>query len=811
MPHVLILLLFFLSGMTGLIYEVFWLKELGLLFGNAAYAMATTLAAFFAGLAAGGYFWGKRVARSVNALKLYAGLEAGIALCALAYFGILKAYGLIYPQLYDVFGNQRLIFILVKFLLAGVLLFPAAWFMGGTLPVISHFVVQNRDQMGAQVSVLYAVNTLGAVLGVLLAAFYLPAAWGYQNGYALAITTTLTVAACSWFYSFKYKPIIESESNRSMTGSISSYPLWLAFVSGFLMLALQVIWNRMFAQVLQNSVYTFALLLMVFLLCLSGGGFLAGILMALKRDPVKQVFWLLVLGAVWVGISPYSFLAITDGLHYVSNDQGWTAYLGQVFITALVVIGPPVLLLGTILPMLVKINENQQVTTGEVVGKLLSLNTLGSIFGSIAAGFIMLDSLGMWSGIRLLAVVYGLCAWLWLDLNALQPKRLVIMPVLVVIAMVSILDTNRLPLVAVDPVVEKESLLQVWEGSSGTVAVVRQQDELKLKVNNYYTLGGTGSMQWEQLQGYLPLLLHENPQSVYLLGMGTGITAGGSLLLPIQSLTMTELIPEVVLASEKYFGDYTNGLFYDPRVEIIAEDGRNYLRGSRKQFDVIISDLFVPWKAGTGSLYTLEHFNQIKRRLNKKGLFMQWLPSYQLSVAEFNVIAKTMLEVFPQVTVWRGDFGVLKPVIGLLGQMTPGVLSKKSWLFTQPRPDQGDVSLLSLYMGELSALKAQLNGIEINRDDRPLIEMRAPINQLQNKVGVTSWLAGESLVSLMQRLMTQEWMGYLKELDSAEQDQALAGYYLHYAQVLKYQGLLAQMKIEMNRYHQLLGSSINSE
>jgi spermidine synthase len=439
-----------------------------------------------------------------------------------------------------------------------------------------------------------------------------------------------------------------------------------------------------------------------------------------------------------------------------------------------------------------------------MVGKLLAFNTLGAISGSLLAGFVILDTLGLWAGIRLLAMLYVLSAWLWLDYQARTYRKFILAPAILILLMVSLLDTSRLPLLNVDPVVEQESLLEVWEGSSATVAVIRQREELKLKVNNYYTLGGSGSFQWEQLQGYLPLLLHQNPQSVYILGMGTGITAGGSLLYPISSLKVTELIPEVVKASEKYFGDYNNQLFFDPRVEIIVEDGRNYLRGSGDQFDVIISDLFVPWKAGVGSLYTLEHYQTVKNRLNDKGLFMQWLPTYQLTLHEFVITAKTMQEVFPQVTVWRGDFGVLKPIIGLLGQLSVQPLSTQAWLFNQPALVDDSIPLLSLYVGDLANFNDSSSQVQINRDDFPLIEMMAPISQLETKKGRQVWLAGQPLLDLMLLLSASDKGRYLSNLSKTQKLLPQAGYWLHDAQFLKYQGRLSEMDEQLQKYRDLV-------
>jgi spermidine synthase len=201
--HTLILLfLFFASGLTSLIYEVLWLKELGLLFGNTAYATATTLAVFFAGLSVGGYWWGRRASQFRHPLRVYAVLEVGIGLSALLYFALLDLYYLLYGPLFTAVGHQPALFLAVKILLAAGVLFPPAFFMGGTLPVMGQYLIRRLDHLGRTASVLYAVNTIGAAIGAFVAGFYLPMVLGFTNSYLTAIALNLVIAALSYGLSF---------------------------------------------------------------------------------------------------------------------------------------------------------------------------------------------------------------------------------------------------------------------------------------------------------------------------------------------------------------------------------------------------------------------------------------------------------------------------------------------------------------------------------------------------------------------------------------------------------------------------------
>jgi spermidine synthase len=789
-------ILFFLSGLTALVYEILWLKELRLLFGASSYAIATTLTAFFLGLGFGGEYWGKKTSVHANPLLLYGILELGIAFSALGYFLILDLYSVIYSPLFREFGSNRSLFTLIKFIMALCILFPPAFFMGGTLPTISQFAVKRNLNLGPNVSLLYAINTLGAVLGACLAGFFLPRFLGFNQSYWLAISISVLIALLAIFFSTGTKTSFQKTTNVNLKPLPHRFQI-IAFISGFLTLALQVLWNRMFAQVLQNSVYTFALILMVFLFCLALGSFFANRLMHYRQNQELILFFMLFSGAALVLISPFTFVYWTDNLHYLGANKGWPGYLLEIASVALVILGIPLIFLGTVFPLLIKLGENLETTRGILIGRLAAINTLGAITGSLLTGFVILDSIGLWGSIRLMAVLYFLTAWLSLNqIPRHQQSRWVYLPAFGLLLSVSILDTSKIPVVNIDPVVENESLLEYWESSAGTVAVIRKDDQLKIKLDNHYTLGGTGSYLLEQREAVLPISVHINPKSVYHIGLGTGISAGGALTLPISRLIVTEINAAVITASEKYFGEFLNGLFFDPRVQIIEEDGKNYLRGTNEQFDVIISDLFIPWKAGVGSLYSREHYQTIFDRLNDHGLFMQWLPAYQITEQEFNVIANTLLNVFPQVTVWRGDYSPLKPIIGLLAHKEPVQLSPLTRIagnFQEKPP------LLSYFVGELDPLRPSFKQYPVNTDDKPYIEFSAPISQRQVKESHNQWLTGENLLKYLRRIAAQE-NHFLEKLDLQKKQIPEAGLHLQAAQIFRYQGKLKLWKQEMTLY-----------
>jgi spermidine synthase len=802
-----VLVLFFASGCTSLIYQVLWMRELGLLFGNTAHAAAVTLTAFFIGLAVGGYAWGKHAEKLNNPLRTYGYLELGVSLAALGYFFLVPAYQHIYPFVFSSFSGQENIFLAIKFILAMLFLFPAAFLIGGTLPVMSQYVARDINRMSRKVSILYAVNILGASVGALAAGFYLPILLGIQAAYLLAVGITVLIGLSAIVIS---RTMVLNTSHVSdqipqqfyanefqITGKLGLKELSiLSALSGFITLALQVLWVRMFAQVLQNSVYTFSIIVVVFLVMLAVAAALANALIRSRFLPLKSLTLFILLGAVLTAITPLVFDRLTEGLQFYKNTLPWEAYILQVFGLAFLVMGPPLLCLGTIFPIILRLAEPFGGATGKTVGNMVAINTWGAAAGALTAGFFLLDQLGLWNSIYFIALLYGIVSvYLLIRLLRIlgnQSFRFAAVALSLLIATTLLVGNSKeLPMVHLGFVQDNQSVLETWQGSAATVAVIERQGRISehyMVMNNTYILGGSHDRGFEVLQGSLPLSLHENPKNVFFLGMGTGISAAGALPFPLETITVTELVPEVITASETYFAPYLDGLFSDPRVKILAEDGRNYLYGTDQSFDVIIGDLFLPWKAGTSNLYSLEHFQTIRNSLTKDGIFMQWLPSAQITFTEFAIISRTMRKVFPQVTIWLGDFSPGRSIIGLLGHQRPSSISQTTAELDIIRPEYNNVALplLAHYIGNLNA--ASFADYPVNRDNRPIIEYRAPIVNQNANARFTTYFSGADLIRYMvqnQQAFPHTEDAYLAELPQNIRLLSQVGLHLYRKEVLE--------------------------
>lgn len=819
-----LLLLFLGSGASALVYEVLWLRDLGRLFGVTALAMSTTLAVFFLGLALGSYFWGGRASHAKNPLRLYALLEFGIAATAVLFFLIFALYRMLYRELFDLVGDAPTSWLLVKLFLALVILLPPTILMGGTVPVMAQYLAPRASILGRRVSLLYAVNTLGAAIGAWCAGFYLPISFGFTGAYFFAMGINIAVGAIAFILSRKETAgQIQVSHGESITAENDKQPgrlpyiLVVAGASGFLTLAIEVLWTHMFSQVLHNSVYTYAIVLSIFLVALALGSGLAHLLMRLRWDPQVIVPTLLILAGILIGLTPLVFQKLNAGLKVFGEGLGWSAYLAQSLKLGVAIILIPGIIAGTVFPYLLKACEPGSSHSSRTVGYLLSLNTMSGIVGSLAAGFILLQILGLWRSIQFVAIGYALLAGA-MGLLATRTRVLQIsLSILGVLVVAVIAWQSPMASVYLDESLGEKT---VWlkEGRHGTIAVVDRNSDLRLKVDNSYLLGTSQSAPNLRMQSWIPLCLHPDPKTVFYLGMGTGITASGALPFPVEQIVITELNPDVIEADSLFYAPWLGGLFSDVRVRIVAEDGRNYLYATEEQFDLIISDIFLTHLAGAGNLYALEHYKIAAERLTADGLFVQWLPMFELSEAEFAIIAATMSRVFPQLTLWRRGFSPRFPVAAIIGhkRAEPLDLQKLSdnvASFAKRAGLSGDLWFVNIpmaaYMGNLSSLSEEIASAEINTDNRPVIEYIAPrVQREAQAAGVTATLAYESLGRFSARLLDllpPSRDSYIQHLSQREVDQVMAGlnYYL-YTDAQR-SGSIDEAGRYLARYRQLVG------
>jgi spermidine synthase len=512
----------------------------------------------------------------------------------------------------------------------------------------------------------------------------------------------------------------------------------LAALSGLASFAAQVLLVQAFARVLNQSTYAFATVLIVTLAALAVGALVVSALERSGRVPPASVLgWSLVAAALGFAAFPAVFVGATDGLAYLGTQRAWPDYLVRSFDLAVRCAGPALLAAAGVFPALLAVAGHQAerdgVEPGSLVGSLLAWNTAGALFGALLAPYVLLPALGLWLALAAVGIVYAVAA---VFLTGAPPGGSRLLRDVALGLGWMLVFSRGSPLELPPLRVEAGArLLAAEQSAAGLVAVIEDEEERRLQIDNHYSLGGSGdTVVSQERQGHLPLLLHPAPRRVAFLGSATGISAGAALLHPgVEEITLVEIVPGVARAAERYFDAENRGVYRHPRSEDVLEDARNYLRATGESYDVIVADLFVPWRAGTGSLYTREHFEAARERLAPGGLFCQWLPLYQLSREEVLVIAATFVDVFPDAFAIRGDFFATHPILALIGGVPdlPSVEESAQrgkelraagvedrWI-THP------LGLSSLYLAPLGPSAATWQTLPRNSDDRPRIEFLA--------------------------------------------------------------------------------------
>ncbi|MFU8848542.1 MAG: fused MFS/spermidine synthase [Opitutales bacterium] len=826
--------LVFASGFAGLVYQLLWMRQLSLLLGNTSQAASVTLTAFFAGLAAGNWWWGRRIHRCRNPMRLYAQLEFGIAATALTYFILLALFKVSYSWVYQTIpGDAGLL--AVKLGLSLLLVFPPAFFMGGTIPVIGQVAVRKLANFGWKASALYGVNTFGAAMGVAAAAFVMIPSLGFRLSYAVAVAITLCVGVVAWYASRRageeaVSPAVTIEEEPMEGGEAipraGQFAIGLlCFISGFVVLALEVAWVRIFAQVHENSVYSFAIILIVVLVCLALGAAISSFLARRSPRPLPMLGVLALLGGVFLVVGPSLIMQVTNNLEPVYALDAWSTHIQALFKMGFGGLGLTVIALGTVFPFLMKVAERGVRLPGRTLGWMLGINTMGAILGSLLCGFLFLPWLGMWGTVKAMTILYLIVA-LFIPMGWGRTGILCRLSGLLALGLcLTWLNPSNLPIIGFPPGKTAGKVLEVWEESDATIVVLERPDGHRaITLNASYSLGSTTAYNEQADQSRIPLHIFPQTETICFIGMGTGISAGAALgekFPKVKRVVTCELSPAVVAAARKWIPEIMlGGLFSDPRSSIRIEDGRHYLMATDERFDMINADLFLPYRRGTGSLYSLEHYQTVAKRLNPDGVFVQWLPLYQITSDEFAVIARTMLEVFDQVTMWRNNFEPGKEKVALIGQLSTGPISVppsaghlemlravEGLQLNQAHPAMVQVeaeSVAFFYAGNLSAARKYFANTPINTDNRPLIEYQSPRGFREVAAyDEVVWCVGPKLLAWIERIFRASPLETDPVFEGHPPEilyQVRAGKAFHEAMVSRAIGLLTNAAVEWEAF-----------
>jgi spermidine synthase len=653
----LVPILFLGSGASALAYEVLWERSLRLSFGISTYSVAVVTGAFMGGLSCGYALGRARWLRTFHPLRVYAAAEAAIAL-----------YALLFPTLHAAVDAAYLRSggsLAVRTLLAVALLLVPTALMGITLPVVSRWLAGIMHAGRAAASLL-AANTLGGVVGTLATAWYGIRLYGAASTSEIATTLNLSVALAGLALSVGLPATAvdvraPEKAGTGPSGWDGVIPV-AAFLAGFQTMALQVVWNRTLVCVVENNTTSFSLILASVLVGSSLGAALY-VAFGSRGDRTSTDSRLRLFFAVEVLLCLFvvGSLPLLNRLYDVAAavSQVWPVrdvldLLIDRWVVAMLPTVPVSAAGAFLLPLLVDAQaRGGERATASAVSTVFAADAVGSLVGSLVAGFAMIPRLGLaWSlfGVAALAVATGLVARTRLDPSR-RRMGLAVAVAALALAPASLVGPLTLTRWYDGHQGIRGDLLYYHEGLSGTISVFRVDDRKELLINCIEEVPNhRDAMLFFKLLGHGPLLLHPNPQRVLLNALGGGITLGAVLQHDVQ-VEAVELVPEVRDAM-RLFADENNNAANRTDWRLIADDGRNYLQFAHEPYDVIAADATHPAAGESWPLYTADYYRIVRSRLRPNGIFAQWLPLHNMNEADLLGVMKTFRSAFPEMLVF---------------------------------------------------------------------------------------------------------------------------------------------------------------
>jgi len=736
----LLMALFAASGCSALIYEIVWYQLLQLAIGSTAISLGFLLAAYMGGLCAGSLAL-PRLGLQFHPLRIYAALELGIAaFAALALAGIPLV-----DRVYIAGDEHGMPGFLLRALIAAICLLPPTVLMGASLPALARWV-ESTPRAASWWGALYGANTAGAVLGCLLAGFYLLRLYNTAVATWFAVGVNLAVAAASYAISKRTPAPIwigaAPVTPRRPGLWARHWPVYVAIaISGAGALGAEVVWTRLMAMLLGSTVYVFSIILAVFLIGLAIG---SGVGSALVRSvrPQLALGWCQVLLA---GGIAWTACMIADSLPYWPIDPLMAASPWFIFqldmARCLWAILPPTLLWGASFPLACAAVAEAGEDSGRVVGSVYAANTFGAILGALLVSLFLVPAIGTQQTERVLLVASAAGA-VFVLAPCIRRSRSLSLAAAVAASMALALWLAS----AVDPLpgkvvaygrrtavkLQSSTLLYMVEGINSSVAITRWSDgNLEVDVNGHVEATTEPyDMKLQRMVGHLPALLHTNPRSVLGIGFGAGVSAGTFTRYPcIEKITVCEIEPVIPPTSTRYFARQNYDVLHNPRTHIIFDDARHYVLTTPEKFDIIASDPLDVFVKGTAALYTKEYFDAIQKRLNPGGYFSLYVPLYESDERTVRSELATFFASFPYGTVWANTVDGRGYDMVFLGQAGPLSIDLDTVEARLQRDDYRPVveslsgvgvysvnDLFGTYAGQQPDLGRWTAGAELNRD-----------------------------------------------------------------------------------------------
>ncbi|NTX33141.1 fused MFS/spermidine synthase [Myxococcus sp. CA033] len=767
-PKNLVSALLFLSGGTALVYELVWSKYLGNVLGNSGQAHAVVLATFMGGLALGASVFGRTADRVKSPLALYGVLELGVALYALAFPYVLDALGALWlavaPGVPDGWRVGP------RLLVAAVSLVVPTLLMGGTLPALVRHFADSLSGVQRELARLYAVNSLGAALGVFIAGTKLVPVLGLSASAKLAAGLNLLLAVAALLLARRHPPALAPGQSAPVSESTANlaYPrvavraaLVGVALSGFTSMLYQVTWIRLLSIVLGASTYAFTLILTAFILGIGLGSFWL-MTRAQKSDPLKLYGQMQValVASLCVALPLYvrlPHLFRSAQWMMTRSVDTWPLFQLLTFGFCCLVLLVPTFFMGAAFPAAARVATAKVSEVGRELGGVYLWNTVGTITGSALGGLVLMPWWGM-EGNFVAGVVANLAAAALAfhalpgrpssPVRALWPVGAVALLAAVVLGgmsgwsvrlsgIASIRSHQKPPESYAKLVEETEKNIHPIFYRDDTFATVMvadyPQDHLRfMKLNGKIDASNGSDVETQVIAGHLGALLHpREPKNVLLVGAGAAITAGSVLAHPVERLDMVEIAPAVIDAARLFKEDNRNAVD-DPRTRVHIDDAKTFMALAERKYDLVVSVPSNPWVAGVSGLFTRDFFQTVDRHLADDGVLVQWIHTYESNDELIRLVVRTLRDTFPHATTWLGPHDLV-----LVASRKPLAFDAERlaqrMAVPEVRADMGRVGLTDVF----ALLSKQVHSEDgqlafagpgpINTDDHNLLEYASPI------------------------------------------------------------------------------------
>ena len=739
-------------------------------FGSTVLAVSTVLAAFMAGLALGSYYLGKRSHVSTEPMKRYAMYEFGIGGGALVVLILLDHITPLSIWMTDLLGSSPHLFHSLRFIVVFLLILIPTTLMGATLPILSQLILTRPNSVGRGLSSLYATNTVGAVAGCLLAGFFLIGSIGIHNSIYVAASLNICVGVASWLLASRQKfKLPENKepaskpinTKRDQTGErlpqrLRLLLLWGFAFSGLTAFAYEVLWTRSLIFFMGNSTYAFTVMLTTFLVGIALGGYVVRFFVDRLKDPIRFFAWV----QLAIGVSAVSAMPLLDVCVSLAVEQewigianaGWGSVMVIRFAASFVVMLIPALLIGMTFPLVGKILVRNLDRSGEEVGKIYAINTLGNIVGALLPAFLLIPLLGIHKSIMVMAVVnvgIGLLILAYRKSNGSPLRHLA--PVALVVLVLLAVGIPKSPQFPSNTQETGDRVLYYKEGIAATTKVFQKPSSgyKHISVDGIQIGGSDPGLDYkQQWLAHLPKLLLNEYKTEMSVGLGSGILVGESARHEgLEKIICLEIAPSVVEGAA-YFKEENYGVLESPKVEIVVNDAVNYLLTSQNKYDIISTDGKTKPEYGVnGVFFSEEYYALMRDHLAPGGVAIQWVPIHYPPEI-FKTVLNTFCQTFPHALVFYAEkncflVGSNEPVT-----LDPGAIDQK---LSDPRqPYDGlrkfgissAASLIAQLVGDEDAIRdlsASGHELSINSMEKPIIEFydlaayQAPVIKTQQE------------------------------------------------------------------------------